>query len=116
MLKFLSLYNFKSNSNFFFKIGDYYLKFKIKAVPADNLALNKMAKVCASFIWDACRDCDVSFEDLIKFHSKTLTNNQVKERTLNENHVLKDAPYTTPELYPSDISHDLNEGIKLFLI
>lgn len=74
-----------------------------------------MAKVCASFVWDACRDCNIRHQDLIKLHTDTLTDFKVEKRTLNENHVLKDAPYSTPELYPSDISHDLNEGIHLFI-
>jgi hypothetical protein len=97
------------------KIDNFYFTFRIKASIGDNLFSNLAAKVCANFTLDACRDCGISFKDLILFHSDQLSLNKLpKARTLNPNHALKDAPYDAPDLYVKDTTHDLDEG-KNFL-
>lgn len=94
------------------KIGEFHFKFKVKAVPADNLASNTAAKVCANFTLDGCIDCDVLFKNLVAFHTDKLSDEELPQpRQLNENHVFKDAPYDSPKLFPNDTTHDLDEGI-----
>ena len=84
---------------------------KVKIVVAscvcDNPASIELHGICRSFLWNACKYCQIYLDEIVDFNRQRL---DAEERVMNSDRIFNQVAYRGI-LFAPDVFHDLNEGI-----